>query len=230
MALLNPGQCSSPKCQKSGEFEWAESEFPSFQELYEEAYEEMPFSEAEEMELAAELLSISSEEELDLFLGKLAKKAWRGIKKAGKSVARIAKPLGGVLKGIAKTALPVVGGALGSFIPVPGVGTALGSALGGALGKALEMEVAGISQDEQEFEMARRFVRLAGAAAKQAALAPSYGEPGKMVEKAVINAARRQFPNLPAIGNTNAASATSREKRTNGRWERRGRTIVLSGV
>src|SRR5215831_17390904 len=32
---------------------------------------ESPFSEAEEMELAAELLGISSEEELDHFLGKL---------------------------------------------------------------------------------------------------------------------------------------------------------------
>ena len=33
-----------------------------------------------------------------------------------------------------------VGGALGSLLPIPGVGTAVGTALGGALSKAHELE------------------------------------------------------------------------------------------
>ena len=84
-----------------------------------------PLNEVEELELAAELLSISSEEELDQFLGKLFKRVWKGVKKVGRFVGKVASPLGKVLKGIAKKALPFVGGALGSFIPIPGVGTAL---------------------------------------------------------------------------------------------------------
>ena len=116
------------------------------------------------MALAAELLSVASEEELDLFLGKQVKGAFRKLKKVGRFVGKIAKPLGGVFKGVVKAALPFVGGALGSFIPIPGVGTALGTALGGAVSKALEMELGELSQDEQEFEIARRFVRLAGTA------------------------------------------------------------------
>src|SRR5450830_1702159 len=78
-------------------------------------------------------------------------------------------PLGGVLKGIAKQALPFVGGALGSMIPIPGVGTMIGRAAGTALSKALEMELEGLDQEQQEFEMARRFVRIAASAAQGAA-------------------------------------------------------------
>jgi len=91
---------------------------------------ESPFGEIEETELAEELLTIQSEEELDQFLGKLVKKAWRGVKKFAKS--GVGRALGGALKGIAKKALPIVGGALGSFIPIPGVGTMIGRAAGTA--------------------------------------------------------------------------------------------------
>jgi len=188
--------CTCPKCRMSGELEWGEWEFPNAGETYGEMGLESPFSEAEEIELAAELLSISSEEELDQFLGKLIKGAWKGIKKVGKFVGKIAKPLGGVLKGVAKAALPFVGGALGSFIPIPGVGTALGSALGGALSKALELEFAEIEQEEQELEMARRFVRIAGTAARQAALADADSQTA--AKDAVMAAARQHVPNLPS--------------------------------
>lgn len=219
-------QCTCPKCQIAREFQWGEAEFSDFGEVYGETSFERPFSEAEEMELAAELLSVASEEELDQFLGKLFKKAWRGIKKVGSFVGKIAKPLGGVLKGVAKAALPVVGGALGSFIPIPGVGTAVGSALGGALSKALEAELGELDQEEQEFEMARRFVRLAGTAARQAALASTAADPRQAAEIAVTNAARLQVPNLPAKLTPSGAAVSARS----GRWVRRGNRIAVLGV
>src|ERR1700740_2081024 len=50
-----------------------------------ELQSESPFGEIEETELAEELLTVQSEEELDQFLGKLVKKAWRGVKKFAKS-------------------------------------------------------------------------------------------------------------------------------------------------
>jgi hypothetical protein len=190
---------------------------------------ESPFDEVEEMDLATELLSISNEAELDQFIGKLVKGAFRGLRKVGSAVGRIAKPLGGILKGVAKKALPFVGGALGSFIPIPGVGTAVGTALGSAVSKALEAELEGMDSDEQEFEMARRFVRLAGTAAKQAALAQPDTDPQVAARTAVLTAARQHVPGLqsPATGpSTGAAVASSHS----GRWVRRGRRIVLLGV
>ena len=165
-------------------------EFSLSGRLQEEKWER-PFSEGEEVELGCGALSVSNEEELDQFLGKLFKGAWKSIKKVGSVVGKFAKPLGRVLKGVAKAALPFVGGALGSFIPIPGVGTAIGSALGGALSKALEMEFGDLNQEEQEFEMARRFVRIAGTAAQQAALASPSTDPQAAVTSALITAARR---------------------------------------
>lgn len=182
---------------------------------------ESPFSEAEEMALAAELLEISDEAELDQFLGKLFKKVWGGIRK-------IARPLGGALKGLAKKALPFVGGALGSFIPIPGVGTAVGSALGSAVSKALEMEFEGLNDEDQEFEMARRFVRVAGSAAQQVAQAQPGADPQTMVRNAITTAAQQHVPGLTLPGQTRPSATGSKGQR--GRWLRQGRTIVLYGV
>jgi hypothetical protein len=145
------------------------------------------------MELALELLEVTSEAELDYFLGKVFKKIGRGLKK-------IARPLGGILKGIAKKALPFVGGALGSFIPIPGVGTAVGKALGTAASKLFEMELKGLSEEEQELEMARRFVRFAGAAAKGSAKAPRGTSPYAAARRGVATAAQRFAPGLKRRG------------------------------
>ena len=195
-------------------------EFETGEEFTGEVEVESPLDEVEEMELAAELLSVSSEEELDQFLGKLFKGAWKGIKKVGRFVGKVARPLGGILKGIAKTALPFVGGALGSFIPIPGVGTALGTALGGAASKLLEVDLEGMSPEDQEFEVARRFVRLASSAAAQAANASPGINPNAAAMAAVQNAA----------GQLSGNQGQRPRRRKSGRWFRRGDKIVLLGV
>jgi uncharacterized protein (DUF697 family) len=198
-----------------------EAEYESEGEHEEEAeFEdaESPFSEEEEAELAMELLSVASEDELDQFLGKLFKRVGRGLKKVGRRLKRVVRPLGRALRGVAKRALPFVGGALGSFIPIPGVGTAVGSALGGAVAKALEAELGELEQEEQEFEMARRFVRIAGTAATHAARADDATNPKDAARMAVQRAARKH---LPMIGV--AASG-------GGRWFRRGNRIVVVGA
>jgi hypothetical protein len=126
-----------------------------------------------------------------------------------------------VLKGLAKKALPFVGGALGSFIPIPGVGTAIGSALGSAVSSALEAEFSDLEAEEQEFEMAKRFVRIAGTAAQQAAQASASANPQAAVRTAVLGAARRH---LPHMGHAAGGASSS------GRWVRRGGQIVIVGV
>lgn len=197
------------------------------EETYGEAYFETegPFSEAEEMELAAELLSVSSEEELDQFLGGLFKKVTSGLGKAFKSP--IFRPLGGILKGIAKKALPIAGGALGSLIPIPGVGTALGTAVGSAAGKMFGLELEGMSEEDQEFEIARRYVRLAGDAAQEAANAPQNVPPQHAAQAAVVSAAQKHAPGL--VSAPSAVGLPGQMKRS-GRWIRRGRAIIILGL
>ena len=176
------------------------------------------FGEQEELELAMELLEVASEEELEQFLGKVFKSVWKGVKK-------IAKPLGGALKAVAKTALPFVGGALGSMIPIPGVGTALGSALGRAASNALELEFGGALSGEDELEVARRFVRVAGQAAR---LAGDSDGSARAVESALTDALRQQLPHFrPAPPQRAGGAGTDGDS---GRWQRRGNRIVLTGA
>lgn len=175
--------------------EYEGENFEFGQELFGEMsgeYEgEASLNETMEMELAAELLSVTNEAELEQFLGGLFKKA------AGFIKSPVGRALGGVLKGIAKKALPVVGGALGSFI-APGIGTSIGSSLGSAASNLFELEMEGLSNEDREFEVARRVVRLASTAARHAAKAPANVNPVQVARKSVFAAARRHAPGLAA--------------------------------
>ncbi len=184
-----------------------------------------PFNEMDEMELASALLEVSDEAELDQFLGSLFKKASRAVGSFMKGP--IGKQLGGMLKPLVKKALPMVGGALGSFIPIPGVGTALGAQAGSAAANMFEMELEGMSGEDQEFEVARRIVRLAGEAAQQAAQTPPTVPPPDAAKSALVSAAQQHAPGL--LRPTAQAAQSGRHRRS-GRWERRGRTIVLYGL
>ena len=62
------------------------------------------FNEAEQMELAAELLEVRDEAELEQFLGSLIKKAGSALGKIVKSP--VGQAIGGFLKSAAKKALP----------------------------------------------------------------------------------------------------------------------------
>ncbi|MGE3312983.1 MAG: hypothetical protein AB7O66_23695 [Limisphaerales bacterium] len=183
-------------------------EYQEFQESEADQGEQgvnMLMSEAEEEALAAELLGVGNVEEMDQFLGKLFRRIGRGVRGAAKFLARNAGPLSGVLKGIARKALPFLGGALGSAIPIPGVGTALGSALGQAAGNLLESETEHLEVDEREFEVARRYVRLASHAVWRGARVPRRYRPSAASRIALRNAVlglRRAggFRQRPAYG------------------------------
>ena len=168
---------------------------------------EFLLSEAEEMELAMELLGVSNEDEMEQFLGKMFRGIGRGLKKVGRFIGRKVLPkIGGALKGLAKKALPFVGGALGSLIPIPGVGTALGSALGSAVSKALEMEFGELESEEAELEAARRFVRIAASAAQQASGAPPDANPEAVVRNALLAAVRAAWERGAALSGCSAGA------------------------
>jgi hypothetical protein len=201
-------------------------EFEGDQEYSGETDTESPFNETDEMELASQLLEITDEAELDQFLGNLIKKAGRAVGTFVKSP--VGRALGGILKGAAKKALPVLGGAVGTYFGGP-AGAAIGSRLATGAGKLFGLELEGMSAEDQEFEVARRYVRFAGTAAKNAAITPPTVPPQTAARTATVAAARRHAPGLlrgAAVPPTASAGIPGRS----GRWIRRGRKIILLGI
>ncbi|WP_406455515.1 hypothetical protein OH768_20110 [Streptomyces sp. NBC_01622] len=155
---------------------------------------ESPFDEEEEVQLATELLGVTSEEELEEFLGKWLRAAAR--KAGGFLGSATGKAVGGILKNVAKQALPAIGGALGTAIGGPGIGTAFGAKAGDFVSNLFEVEGEGIDHEEYEFETARRFVALSGAAARNAASGSRRIAPRALAQQAVHSAARRYAPGV----------------------------------
>jgi hypothetical protein len=228
----------SPEIGEMSEYGSGEFEFEGNHEAYGEMEFEGPLGEADEMELAAELLEVTSEEELDQFIGKLFKRVSRSLGKAFRSPAF--KSLGGALKGIVKKALPMAGGALGSL--VPGVGTVVGTAagnlasdaIGETAGQMFGLELEGMSAEDQEFEVARRVVRLGAEAAKEVADAPPNAPPQTATRQALTVAAQAHAPGLlgasTAPGAGGAKPMQRRPRPRGGRWMRQGRNIVLLNI
>ncbi|PUA30752.1 MAG: hypothetical protein B0W54_09925 [Cellvibrio sp. 79] len=184
------------------------------------------FNEGELLELTAELLEINNEEELNYFLGKLVKRAAGAIGKVARSP--IGQALGGVLKTVAKKALPIAGGALGGFVGGP-LGAKIGSSLAGYAGSALGLEAELLNQEDREFEGAKQFVRIAGDTVKNALAAPGNTNPQIAAQNAAVQSTRVLAPGLLSGGA--ATSSPRRSQSSNsGRWIRRGRNIVLLNV
>jgi hypothetical protein len=177
------------------------------------------FNEGELMELAAELMEISSEEELDYFLGNLLKRAASTIGKVARSP--IGKSVVGVLKTAAKKALPIAGGAIGTYFGGP-LGARIGSGLASAAGSALGLEGEALSMEDQQFEGGKQFVRFAGDTIKKALTAPGGANPKAIAQSAVMRAARVHAPGLLHAAHTVAGVRASK-----GRWVRRGRNIIV---
>lgn len=190
---------------------------------------ESAFEEEEEMELAAELLEVGSEGELDQFLGKLIRKAGRA---AGRFIrSPTGRVLGGLLKTAARKALPIAGGTVGTFFGGP-AGAAIGSQLASRAGSAFGLELEGLSPEDQEYEVARRFVRFAGAAAANAAQLEPSSPPEEAAQTAVAAAARTHAPGLlrpPARGSSVGPGRGGARGRS-GKWFRRGSRIILVGI
>jgi len=192
-------------------------------------------NESLEMELAHELLNVSNEQELNHFLGGLIKKVGKGISSFAKS--SVGQALGGALKSVAKTALPLVGKAAGTFFGGP-LGGMVGGKLGSMASNLFGLELEGLSPEDREFEVARAYVRFANEAINNASnLSRQYtnSNPQTLVRTAINQAATTHAPGLlKASGARSAASAGAvgsqawRGLPQSGTWSRRGRVIILS--
>src|SRR6266508_4616896 len=109
------------------------------------------FGETELMELAAGLLEVQNEQELDRFLG------------------------------------GYIGGPTGAKI---------GGQLASAAGQMFGLELEGLSSEDQEFEVAKGFVRFAGEAVKNATAAAAGADPRATATAAAVAAAKRHAPGL----------------------------------
>ncbi|MFD3003163.1 hypothetical protein ACFS7Z_22560 [Pontibacter toksunensis] len=182
-------------------------------------------SDSLEMELASDLLAVSNEQELDLFLGKLVRRAGRAVGKFARSSA--GRAIGGVLKSIAKKALPIAGTALGTFVGGP-LGGAVGGKLGSLATNLFELELEGLSPEDQEFEVSKAYVRFANNALRQGA-ALSRKNPGipprQLVSTAIKKSASVYAPGLLPSSGRQSSSYPIRARK--GTWVRKGKTIVL---
>jgi hypothetical protein len=223
--------------QGAGPFQHEEFEFQEF----ESGMMQGELNEQEEIQFAHELLAVNNEQELEQFLGDFIKRAVSTVGQIAKSP--IGQAIGGVLKSVARRALPMAGAALGGYVGGP-LGAKIGTGLANAAGKAIGLELEFGENEELEFTGARQFVRLASDTARQAAAAAAAGaDPRAAAQTAAIAAARKFAPGL--VGATSGLGAASGmglttgralgaqvagQRGMSGRWVRRGRHIVLFGV
>jgi hypothetical protein len=201
---------------ESDEFDESSRELDEASDELDDADHEAVFDEAEQAELAGDLLAVSDDHELDQFLGSLLKRV-----KSNPLARGLANQVGGYLKGAVKSALPTIAGLAGGAIGGP-IGAALANKGAGALGALVGLELEGLSSEDQEFEVAKQLVRMSGEAIQNAANAAGTGPNAQIAKDAVVAAARKHAPGL--------LRGAAGERQQRGTWYRRGNRIVLVGV
>jgi hypothetical protein len=141
----------------------------------------------QEAELAGRLLEVTDEQEMDEVLRRIVNAVGRAVQGiSGAANSPQGRALINAVRPLARAALPVVSGVL-----APGVGGSFGRPAGEATSSVFESEGYGLSEGEQDYELARRVVELTSAAAHEVATAPAGAPPRLVGELAVIRASQR---------------------------------------
>jgi len=199
--------------------------FEAEAENYGETYE--TFGEDREHEQVAGLLEVTTEEELDRFLGDLLKTAVSAARNfAGSDAGRAVV---GILKSAAKQALPQLGQLAGDALRPGGQAGAFARKAGEWLGNRLEtgLQTEGLSAEDREYQTAQAFVRFANETAQEAAAAAGSAPPRIIAQQAAMAAAQRHLPGLLRLPGPAAGPPASAAE---GRWVRRGHYIVVIGA
>lgn len=190
-----------------------------------------------EYELATELLAVTNEAELEQFLGKLVSRVGRGISNFAKS--NVGRSLISGLKSVAKTALPIVGKVAGTALGGP-IGGMLGGKLAGMATNLFEVQLEGMSNEDREFEIAKRVVRYSTAATQRASAmtARNPAVPAKAVAlSAMKQAAVKHAPGLLTPSGTTGggfsggggiSSGNTASFPASGTWVRNGNNIIIN--
>ena len=201
-------------------------------------------SEWEELELAGELLEVTSEEELVKWLGTVASRVQQAVRPAQRAVGKafVANP-----KAVDATiqAVKTVGPPLSALLSVvKGIPPDLAMLraqqmsqsidtgsdwLKGIMQRWSKQELEGLTGEERELEYARRYTRFAHRALRNAARAPRRMPPERAAYLSVRHAARRDLPGLVPhitqifhLGGANEVATAGA-----GRWYRGRNAIVI---
>ncbi len=215
------------------------------------------FGEAQEMQLASELMAVRDEQELDQFLSTL-------IKNAGRALGRLVgspdgQAIGSILKGAAKQLLPHAAGAVGAAFGGP-LGARISSGIASLVNSEMGQEAEAWTgegwnqenwnqeawnqenwnqenwnQEDSELEGAREFVRVAADTVRDAMAASGMTDSMSAAQAAIAQAAERRVPALLQQVRYRMAPYSGQYPGAysggeSGRWLRRGNRIVLFGV
>ena len=153
------------------------------------------------VELAAELLDVTNEAELEGFLGRVVAATARNI--GGRLPADTGRALVAVLRRTAERTLPTLATSRRPRGPAAGPSAAETAA------RVYGLELEGMSAEDRDFEIARQFLRFAQAATARAATAPRRLRPRRR-----RRGRRRRRPKLaPGLGPPHAARRDPRPDR-----------------
>ena len=180
-------------------------------------------TEVQELELAGEVLEVGSEAELEEFLGDL----WNRTKSAAGQVynsAAVQRALPTV-KAVGAKVLPVAAGKLAD-LAWKGSGDFVKAGAGALIDQWLKEELEGLSAEDRELALARRYIRFAHDALLRAAQMPERVPPPVAGQVAVSDAARTHIPGVvPFLPQLNGGGPSAEP--TAGHWVRRGSTIEI---
>jgi len=182
-------------------------------------------TEAQEMELASQFLEITGEEELEEFLGNLFNRAKAA---AGDAYAAAGRAYNSDL--VQKQVIPALKTAARTY--GPGLaGKAAQYATQWAADRWLKEELEGLSGEDREFELARRYIRFAIDALQRALQTPPRVPQPVAAQIAVREAARTHAPGLVPVAHELVGGAPpargSNGGASSGRWVRKGSSVVI---
>jgi hypothetical protein len=195
-------------------------------------------TEAQEMELASHFLEVTNEEELEQFLGDLFNRAKAAAGDIYAAAGRaynsdlVQSQVIPALKRAARSYGPGLAGRAAERVLGPGSGTWAQSGAQWAADRWLKEELEGLSGEDREFELARRYIRLAMESLQRALQTPPRVPPPVAARIAISEAARKHAPGLVPIvpqlvGGAAAPAAGANGATSSGRWVRRGSTVVI---
>jgi hypothetical protein len=200
-------------------------------------------SEAQELELAAELLEVSSEEELENWLATVASQAGRALtsaqRAAGKAYTANAPAVDRTIRVVGTVGPPVTAALLIRAGVPPDLAMLRARQMASQIGFAgdwlkrsmpqwSKLELEGLSSEDRELEYARRYTRFAHRALRNAWQAPRGMRPARAAWLAVRHAARRDLPGLvPQLTQIFHIGANELPTAGAGRWRRARNAIVI---
>jgi hypothetical protein len=193
-------------------------EFASGEADFEDESVRGVFDEDQGLQLAAALLEVVNEQQLDRFIVDLVSEAANATGHAIKQSQLAA--IRDVLRNSVHQILPMA--SLGHGSMRSSIGAQLGTGLSAIAGQVLGLELEGLSPEDREFEAARQFVRFAAELVKKTLESPRDHDQQDAAHRAAAQAAKVYAPGLFA----NAPGVHG----SRGHWVWCGDKIILFGV